>query len=203
MVEFNIQEAKGVIAAIVKENGTTKQIQTPADGTITYTSGGDLVSLVFMEAASSYSQDSSKTVNKTDLVGTQAQKISEGSIEDTMTYDGLALAPAALGDTTIEFTSGTVHGLDASVNPQYLITATGLRKLFRSANTVTVRLFIGCDLDANDDADVQTAKEIFDLERTHLSGNNFSASGGGDVTLSISFDAETITFPAAYNSAPN
>lgn len=202
MVVFNIHEGKGVIAAIVKENGTTKNIKQPDDSAIVYVSG-NLVAGVFLEAATSYSQDSSKSVNKTDLVGTQNQKISEGSIQDTFNYDALALDPAALNDTTLKYATGTVHGLNAATNPQYLVTSVGLRQMLRSPNTYTIRLFIGCALDANNDADVSTASEVYDLERVHIESNNMSASGGGDVTISVTFSAETMSFPAAWNSAPN
>ncbi len=201
MVVFNIHEGKGVIAAIVKENGTVKNLQQPDDTAIVYTSGS-LVAGVFLEAATSYGQDSSKSVNKTDLVGTQNQKISEGSIQDMFTYDALAIDPAAINDTTIKFATGTVHGMSAVTNPQYLITSVGLRKMLRSPNTYTIRLFIGCALDANNDADITTASEVYDLERVHIESNNTSASGGGDVTISVSFSAETVSFPTAYNSAP-
>jgi hypothetical protein len=202
MVVFNIHEGKGVIAAIVKENGTVKNLQQPDDTAIVYATGGVLVAGVFLEAATSYGQDSSKSVNKTDLVGTQNQKISEGSIQDTFTYDALALDPAALNDTTIKQSTGTVHGLNAATNAQYLVTSVGLRKMLRSSNTYTVRLFIGCALDANNDADISTASEVYDLERTHIESHNTSASGGGDVTVSVTFSAETISFPAAWNTQP-
>lgn len=202
MVVFNIHEGKGVIAGIIKENGTTKNLQTPSDTAITYVST-NVVSAVFMEAATSYGNDSSKSVNKTDLVGTQNQKISEGSIQDTFTYDALALKPVAINDTTLIFSTGTVHGMNAATNPQFLITSVGLRKMLRSPNTYTIRLWIGCALDANNDADITTAAEVYDLERCHIESLNTSASGGGDVTISVSFSAETASFPVAYNTAPN
>lgn len=203
MPTLEVQEAKGVIAAIVKENGTTKTILDEADANIVYTSGGFLVSMVFLECATSYSQDSSKTVNKQDVVGTQTQKISEGSVEDTFTYDAIAIEPNAFGDRTIDVIDNPYHGLDGSVNTQYIMTPHGFRQAFRGGNTFTVRLFYGCSLDANEDADVTTATEVIDLERVHMSSNNTSASGGSDITLSVSFDAETVSFPAAWNSAPN
>lgn len=206
MTDFDIQEAKGVIAAIIKENGTTKVIQTPGDVDIDYDGAGNtaIVSLAFLECATSYGQDTSKTINKTDIVGSQNQKISDGSIEDTLTYDAQVLNPVALGDDTIEETTEAIfHGLDSTANPQYLMTSHGLRAAIRSSNTYTIRLFMGCDLDANGDADVTTAKDIVDLERVHLASVSGSVPAGGEVTVSVSFDAETVTFPTAWNALPN
>lgn len=201
MPTYDTWEAKGVIAAIVKENGTTKQIKDPSDVDIVY--GSPVTKFVFLEAATSLGQDASKTVNKTDIVGTQNQRITEGSIEESLTYDALAVEPAAIGDRTVIWTTGTVHGLTASSNNQYALTRVGFNRMFRSTNTYTVRLFYGCALDANGDADITTAVDIIDLEKCHISGNNASASGGGDVTVSVTFEPETASFPAAYNTAPN
>lgn len=204
MANLNIQEGKSVIAAIVKENGTTKQIKTPAGANITY--GSPLDTLVFLECATSYSDDTSKSINKTDIVGTQNQKISEGSLEETFSYDAQVLDPVALGDTTIVVTDNPVHGLDGSVDPQYLVTSLGLRKAIASGNTYTIRIFYGCDLDANGDADVTTAKEVYDLEKCHISSNSVSISAGAEVTMSIAFDAERrriLGAGDAWNTAPN
>jgi len=203
MVNFNLQEGKSVIAAIVKENGTTKVFQTPADADVVYVDG-TLVSLVFLECATNYGQDSSKTINRLDIVGTQNQKISDGSIEDTLSYDALVLDPVALGDDTIAVTTDNpFHGLDSTTDPQYLATAHGLRSAIRSSNTYTIRMFLGCDLDANGDADVTTARDILDLERVHLSSAGTAIPAGAEVTMTVAFDAETVTFPAAWNTVPN
>lgn len=195
-------EATGTIVGIIKETGTTKNLQTPGDVDITYVSGGSVVTVAFLGLATSYSEDSSKTINKQDIVGTQIQKITEGSLDDTLSYDALSIEPAALGDDTVEFTTGTVHGLNAATNSQYLVSTRGLSAMFRSSNTYTIRVWHGCELDVNGDADISTAKEVVDLEKVHISANNQSTSGGGDSTVSVSFDAERVSFPAAYNSAP-
>lgn len=199
MVSYNLQEAKGVIAAIVKESATAV-LQTPADAVITF--GSPVTKYIFLEAATSYGQDTNKTVNKKDVVGSINKKFTEGSLEDTFKYDALAIQPAAIADTTVEFTTGTVHGLNAATNAQYMLTSYGMRKALRSGNKYTIRVFAGCTLDANGDADITTATDVTDLEMCHIASANFNASGGGDVTISLQFEAETLFQPAAYNTLP-
>lgn len=200
MPTYDTWEGKGAIAAIVKENGTTKEIKDPSDVDVVF--GSPVTKFVFLEAATNYGQDGSKTVNKTAIVGTQNQRITEGSIEDSLSYDALAIEPAGYADRTVAFTANPTHGLNGATNNQYAVTTYGFRKMFRSTNTYTIRLFLGCTLDANGDADVTTAKEVVDLEKCHISANNNAMAGGGDVTVSLTFDAESVSFPAAYNTAP-
>lgn len=210
MVSYDTQESKQVVYAIIKEDGTATPVVS-ADGGTTALEQRDnamtptrIANYVFMIGATSVGRDTSKTINRTDLVGTQNQRVTDGSISKNLTVDFFALRPAALGDHLYALPAvNPVHGEDATTETQYALTALGADKAISSSNTYTVRIFKDCELDANEDADISTATEILDYEGVHFSSVSESAPGGGDVTLSLGLEAERVTYPAAYDALPN